>query len=210
MTFYIVIFIFALISELISIIFVFKKGQERLTLIWKPLLTFLVFSFLIDSTSFILSFYGINNYMLLHLYGLIEVFSFGMIFYRLDKFITSKYLSSILLISIILCLIESIMYPTDNNFWSNLSLKFILTFLSGFYIYKLLSNYSEVKDSGQSYFFFFLAVFISSLSFFYFSLFEELVRSKPFIYENTWFVPILITISFNLVLTIPLWKKSIL
>jgi len=210
MTFYFIIVFLALISELISVISVFIFRKERLSIIWKPLLLFLFLSFLIDITSLILSLFEINNYFLLHIYGLIESATFTIIFYKLTNVKNRVLITLILSISIVLCLTEGLLYPFENNFWSNLFLKFILTFLSGYSIYKLLRNVYELINLNQYYFFFFLAIFISSLSFFYFSLFEELVRSNQIIYEYTWFVPIIITIVFNLVLIIPLWRKSIL
>ncbi len=210
MIFYYIIVIIALISELISVIYIFKYRKERLSIIWGPLLLFLFLSFLIDLTSLILSLFEINNYFLLHLYGLIESFSYTIIFYKLSNVMNRPLITLILSISIILCITEGLLHPFENNFWSNLFLKFILTFLSGYSIYKLFRNDYELIILNQYYFFFFLAIFISSLSFFYFSLFEELVRSNPIIYEYTWFVPIIITIVFNLVLIIPLWRKNIL
>lgn len=199
------------LSELISITSLIKYGQLRLPEIWRPLLLLLSSGFLSDLISFTIIIFlsGVNNYIILYAYCLIEIISCFLIFYKLSRNIKEKMvLYFVGFIQISVFAVELLFSRGDsNNFYSNVLNKLVFIIFSIMYAYKEYRSIVSINYSLIT-FIVLLVLCFYSLSIFYYSLFEEVIKLEPSVYNVLWPIPMVSTILFNSIIGWALWRRE--
>lgn len=199
------------LSELISITSLIKYGQLRLPEIWRPLLLLLSSGFLSDLISFTIIIFlsGVNNYIILYAYCLIEIISCFLIFYKLSRNIKEKMvLYFVGFIQISVFAVELLFSRGDsNNFYSNVLNKLVFIIFSIMYAYKEYRSIVSINYSLIT-FIVLLVLCFYSLSIFYYSLFEEVIKLEPSVYNVLWPIPMVSTILLNSIIGWALWRKE--
>lgn len=199
------------LSELISITSLIKYGQLRLPEIWRPLLLLLSSGFLSDLISFTIIIFlsGVNNYIILYAYCLIEIMSCFLIFYKLSRNMKEKMvLYFVGFIQISVFAVELLFSRGDsNNFYSNVLNKLVFIIFSIMYAYKEYRSIVSINYSLIT-FIVLLVLCFYSLSIFYYSLFEEVIKLEPSVYNVLWPIPMVSTILFNSIIGWALWRRE--
>lgn len=199
------------LSELISITSLIKYGQLRLPEIWRPLLLLLSSGFLSDLISFTIIIFlsGVNNYIILYAYCLIEIISCFLIFYKLSRNIKEKMvLYFVGFIQISVFAVELLFSRGDsNNFYSNVLNKLVFIIFSIMYAYKEYRSIVSINYSLIT-FIVLLVLCFYSLSIFYYSLFEEVIKLEPSVYNVLWPIPMVSTILLNSIIGWALWRRE--
>jgi hypothetical protein len=201
--------ILGLICESFAIYSISKNGSTRLPIIWKPLLFLFISGFITDSLSLVLIFFNSANFPLLYFYGLFEIICFYFIFRNLS---TTKYqkqiLSLILAIQFLLLICEFIQSSgLLNNFYSNVLNKIVFIVFSIIYAYEEYKSIVSINYSLAT-FIVLLVLCFYSLSIFYYSLFEEVIKLEPSVYNVLWPIPVVSTILLNSIIGWTLWRRG--
>ena len=198
-----------LLSELLAVSSVYKYGSTRLPKIWRPLLLLLLAGFISDFSSLALIFFNSNNYIILYLYGFIEVLFYYFIFKSLSK---GKFGMIILKTSSIAVLIilftEFFLFKGEiNNFYSNVLSKIYVIIFSGYYALNEYKSF-DLENYSLKTLITLLILSVYSISIFYYSIFEEIIKDESNMYNILWPIPILSTIFLNLSLAINICRKE--